>query len=153
MKLIIRVHALEDARVFFENAGSRGCEGTGFLAGREYEEEQRVERFFAPDQRASRDRGCRVEVTDRGKAQLAAALAQDERWIARIHSHPGEAFHSATDDANPAITNDGAWSIVVPYFGLGLRRGIDTCALHRRHDQGWQRLTANEVASLISVIG
>lgn len=152
MTLVIPIHVLEDARAFFEEVGSRGCEGTGFLAGTEQRDAQLVGRFFAPAQRASSESGCRVGVTDEGKVQLAAVLGRDERWIARIHSHPGEAFHSATDDANPALTNDGAWSIVVPYFGLGLRRGIDACAVHRRKERRWRRLTANEVSSLVSVI-
>jgi proteasome lid subunit RPN8/RPN11 len=152
MTLIIPINALQDAQAFFEEAGSKGLEGTGFLAGTEQGEDQLVGRFFAPEQRASSESGCWVEVTDRGKAQLAAALSRNERWIARIHSHPGEAFHSATDDANPVLTNDGAWSIVVPYFGLGLRRGIEACAVHCHRDGSWHCLTGSAVASLVWVI-
>ncbi len=76
MKLIIPLHSLESARAFFEDAGSRGCEGTGFLAGTEHVAEQRVNRFFAPDQLASSDPGFWVEVTYTGKAQLASNLAR-----------------------------------------------------------------------------
>ena len=151
MTLLIPTGALEEARQFFEDAGSNGCEGTGFLAGTE-KDEQRVTRFFAPAQRASSERGCWVEVTEEGKAQLASSLRREERWIARIHSHPGEAFHSPTDDANPVLTNEGAWSIVVPYFGLGLRRGISACAVHRRTEGRWTRLTTRELEALVSVL-
>jgi hypothetical protein len=68
-----------------------------------------------PDQHAVRiQQGVSVELTPRGQFELATALTCDERFVARIHSHPGEAFHSAADDRNPVITFDGALSIVVP---------------------------------------
>src|SRR5271165_7512417 len=53
------------------------------------------------------------------------------RYLARVHNHPVAAFHSRTDDANPALSHEGAISIVVPYFGLGLRRGLAACAVYR----------------------
>jgi hypothetical protein len=60
--------------------------------------------------------------------------------VSRIHSHPGLAFHSETDDRNPALTFDGAFSIVVPYFGLGLRHGLDSCAVYRLEAGRWNHL-------------
>jgi len=36
---------------------------------------------------------------------------------ARIHSHPCEAFHSATDDAYPIVATPGFYSLVLPRFG------------------------------------
>ncbi|NIH69207.1 Mov34/MPN/PAD-1 family protein [Modestobacter marinus] len=78
-----------------------------------------------------------VEVTRAGQLELARALTAEELFVARIHSHPAEAFHSAADDANPVLTHEGALSIVVPFFGLGLRRGLDACAVLRRDRTGW----------------
>jgi hypothetical protein len=93
----------------------------------------------APDQRANRSLGgCWVEVTDAGKRQLAAGLGRNERYLVRAHSHPCEAFHSNTDNRNPALTFIGALSVVVPYFGLGLRRGLDACAVLRLTAYGWE---------------
>jgi hypothetical protein len=37
----------------------------------------------------------------------------------QVHTHPGEAFHSPTDDAFPIIHRPGFLSLVVPNFGLG----------------------------------
>lgn len=37
----------------------------------------------------------------------------------QVHTHPGEAFHSATDDAFPMIHLPGFLSLVIPNFGLG----------------------------------
>jgi hypothetical protein len=99
--------------------------------------------LVVPDQRPVRTGlGVSVEVTRQGQIDLALALGADELYVARIHSHPGEAFHSPTDDANPALTHDGALSIVVPYFGLGLRRGLDACAVLRLERGRWRNLPA-----------
>lgn len=131
--IVIAAEVLEEARVFFEACGTEGKEGTALIAraldGRT--------RLVIPLQVAGACPRCWVEVTDEGKLQLAIALGADERYVARIHSHPCEAFHSATDDSNPILTQQGALSIVVPYFGLGLRRGLDACAVYVRRGTKW----------------
>jgi hypothetical protein len=152
MNLYIRRDALESAREFFEDAGARGLEGTGMLAGQRVDGGDLASRFYAPDQRASAGPGTWVEVTERGKTQLALALAPGELWLARIHSHPDAAFHSPTDDANPAITAEGAWSIVVPFFGLGLRRGMASCALFVRREGRWVPVPPLEAARMVHVV-
>lgn len=38
---------------------------------------------------------------------------------AQVHTHPREAFHSATDDAWPVVHLEGFLSLVIPDFGLG----------------------------------
>jgi hypothetical protein len=81
-----------------------------------------------------------VEVTEQGKRELAARLPSGRRYLARVHSHPAQAFHSRADDANPALTHEGAISVVVPYFGLGLRRGLGACAVYRLSAGRWSPL-------------
>jgi len=127
---------LGDARSFFEECGSSGCEGTALIAA----VGESACRLVIPDQRATPAPYCSVEVTRTGKLALAAALGPGERYAARIHSHPLLAFHSPTDDANPALTQEGALSIVAPYFGLGLRGGLDNCAVYVRIDNTWTEL-------------
>lgn len=132
-RLILPVKLLAQAREWFEQQGVDGHEGTALIA-----RGAGCVRLIVPEQRASRTRlGVSVEVTRAGQLQLAAALGSDELFVARIHSHPGEAFHSAADDANPVLTHVGALSIVVPYFGLGLRRGLDACAVLRYDGGRW----------------
>jgi hypothetical protein len=131
--LLIGAELLEEARAFFEDCGSVGCEGTAMIAARA----STSTRIVVPDQRATPAPHCSVEVTLAGKLQLASALDADERYVSRIHSHPGLAFHSPIDNANPAITHDGALSIVAPYFGLGLRHGLAACAVLVLRDGRW----------------
>lgn len=134
MPIHLSVAVLEQARVFFEERGSKGLEGTAMIAGP-------IPRLVIPDQLARRTPlGVSVELTERGQWDLATALAGNEAYVARIHSHPGEAFHSPTDDRNPVITFNGAISIVVPYFGLGLRYGLGACAVLRLDSGAWRDL-------------
>jgi hypothetical protein len=132
--LVIPVSLLDEARIFFEDCGTIGCEGTAMImAG----PDGIAHRLVIPDQRATPLPYCSVEVTRQGKFDLLAALGPKDVYASRIHSHPGLAFHSPTDDANPAITHEGALSIVVPFFGLGLRRGLDSCAVLVRRRGEW----------------
>lgn len=133
MSLVISSAILEQARSFFEERGSAGCEGTAMIAG----EEGSATQLVIPNQRAHPIPRCWVEVTRDGKSELAAALGPKEMYVSRIHSHPGLAFHSPADDTNPAITYPGALSIVVPFFGLALRHGLDACAVLVRRDGEW----------------
>lgn len=146
--VIVATAVLEEARAFFEEKGSFGCEGTAMIAATG---SGLADRLVVPDQQASPVPRCRVEVTMTGKLQLAAALGPDDRYVARIHSHPGEAFHSPADDDNPALTFEGAISIVVPYFGLGLRRGLDPCAVLIRQGADWVELAPGPVRDRVLV--
>jgi hypothetical protein len=134
MTLHLDTGLLEQAQSFFEDRGSHGLEGTAMIAGPS-------PRLVIPDQLARRTSyAVSVELTAQGQWDLAAALGPEETYLARIHSHPAEAFHSSTDDRNPVITFDGAISIVVPYFGLGLRHGLAACAVLRLTNGTWQNL-------------
>lgn len=146
----VALDALETARVFFEQQGALGFEGTAMLAGTPL---LGITRCVIPDQRPYRMRGgVGVEVTDKGKLELAAALRLDERWLTRIHSHPDEAFHSHVDDTNPALTATGSLSIVVPFFGLGLRRGLEPCAVHVYSRGDWLAIAPGDVADYLVVV-
>lgn len=148
--LPINAAALEQARVFFERQGAYGFEGTGMLAGTAA---LGITRCVIPDQRPYRiGRGVGVEVTERGKLELAASLALDERFFARIHSHPDEAFHSHVDDRNPGLTGNGALSIVVPFFGLGLRRGLQACAVFVHRNGAWEGVAPAQLSDYAVVV-
>lgn len=52
--------------------------------------------------------------------QFWQELSRAERGIrAQIHTHPAQAFHSATDDAFPIIHSVGFLSLVIPHFARG----------------------------------
>lgn len=142
-RLRLTAGILTDAQAFLTSRGADGAEGTGLIAAAAGADDWWEATFFiAPEQCAvTGPHGCSVEVTESGKDQLVAALPAGHLYLARVHSHPGAAFHSRTDDANPALTHVGALSIVVPYFGLGLRRGLHACAVYLLEEsRRWQEL-------------
>ena len=147
--IVIASSVLAEARAFFEERGANGCEGTAMIA---MSTSTGATRLVIPEQTAGPAPFCWVEVTEAGKLALAAALGADERYVSRIHSHPTEAFHSPTDDANPAITHEGALSIVVPDFGAGLARGLNACAVLRRTRGRWVDLPAGPVRDQFVVV-
>lgn len=59
-----------------------------------------------------------------------------EQLAIQAHTHPGLAYHSATDDAFPIATQLGALSLVVPDFAM---RGLlpPDVALYRLYERGW----------------
>lgn len=50
------------------------------------------------------------------QAMMAHLRATQTRICAQIHSHPGPAFHSKTDDEWSLVRREGALSLVVPRF-------------------------------------
>lgn len=140
---------LTEAGQFLESRGVKGQEGAALFAG---PDAGPISRLVVVDQHASTGRAAWVEVTETGRRQQALALGPNERYHARIHSHPGLAFHSRTDDANPILTFEGALSIVVPYFGLGLRNGLYACAVYCRRRCKWVRLDTDELDLHLRVV-
>lgn len=53
----------------------------------------------------------------------------------QIHTHPGTAFHSATDDKHSLVPAPGFISIVIPDFAQG-RVGFERAAMYRMGDAG-----------------
>lgn len=149
MTLDLPSDLLAEAGQFLESRGVYGQEGAALFAG---PDAGPITRLVVVDQRASTERAAWVEVTDAGRREQALALGPNERYHARIHSHPGRAFHSRTDDANPILTFDGALSIVAPYFGLGLRDGLHSCAVYRLQQGKWARLDAAELDLHLRVV-
>ncbi|TCC33225.1 Mov34/MPN/PAD-1 family protein [Kribbella speibonae] len=141
--LLLTAAVLEEAGTFFEACGVHGCEGTALIAGTVSENSTlRGDTLVIPDQASTAAPHVSVTVTPTGDLELLTALRPEQRYLARIHSHPGLAFHSRTDDNNPALTHQSAISIVAPFFGLGLRHGLDACAVYVREKGRWRELPA-----------
>ena len=68
----------------------------------------------------------------------------------QVHGHPGDAYHSDTDDTYPIATLDGSLSIVLPFFGRDGWESRDIAA-YRLGEYGWVEL-AGPISDLIEVI-
>jgi hypothetical protein len=76
-------------------------------------------------------------------------LAASNRSIkAQVHTHPGEAFHSATDDKWPIVSQAGFISIVIPDFASG-EQSLDRAWIGCLQADGkWCRLASVDEAVL-----
>jgi hypothetical protein len=92
------------------------------------------------------EEGCAVEVPPEALSELVAALPRGVFVLARLHTHPGVAYHSEVDDTNMLISHDRAISIVVPHFARA-QLDLSSCSVNElRHGQGWVELSPAEVA-------
>jgi hypothetical protein len=69
------------------------------------------------------------------------SLAQESMGIRiQVHTHPGEAFHSPTDDAFPIIHTTGFLSLVIPNFALGPIGFADAFLTEIQEDGRWREV-------------
>lgn len=62
----------------------------------------------------------------------------------QIHTHPGRAFHSPTDDEWPIIHTPGFLSLVIPRYAKGSAELTDAYLAELRQDGTWQEVPINE---------
>lgn len=144
---------LDDSTTFLRTRGRELYEGTALWIGKPMGEDFEVIRLFVPDQIATSDSdGASVELTPHAHYTLTDNLLDNELFCARIHAHPRNAYHSATDDANPILTHDGALSIVVPYFAREPIR-LDRCAVYiYERPYGWLQLPPAAIRTTFEVV-
>lgn len=145
---------LDESRSFLRHRGAQGFEGTALWAGYAGDgiSPVQIERLIVPEQVATTtELGAAVDLTERAHLTLPDLLHHGERFFARIHSHPGRAYHSEKDDANEVISHQGAISIVVPYFARD-PIALERCAIYRlEHGRGWLPLTSDDIGVLFQV--
>ena len=80
--------------------------------------------------------GLAVMIPDWAVSELITGLPVGAHVPVRVHSHPGDAYHSSTDDTNRLLSHRGAISIVVPDFARhdpDLARVLGQRAVGRLH--------------------
>lgn len=137
----------------FRVRGELGCEGVALWVGRAAGTVFHVSDIVIPAQSGiNSDEGLAYVVETQALHRLNVWLhKEDLRMIAQIHSHPGEAYHSETDDLFPIVTTAGGFSLVVPYFGRGLP-SLSQCAAYRLGDEGWRKMSHAEVGETFQVV-
>jgi hypothetical protein len=91
------------------------------------------------------------EVGDQWLTEFWKHLALSGRSVrAQVHTHPGAAFHSATDDRWPIVAQPGFLSVVVPDFAAG-RPSLDDAWIGRLETGGrWRRLESPSEAFILA---
>lgn len=134
--------------------GAEGHEGVGFWAGSACGDRFDVSAALIPDQLSERSKhGLMVVVTGDALFRMNVWLHRNHlTLIAQLHSHPGAAYHSDTDDNLAVVTQVGALSIVVPDYARG-PLALDAAAVYRLDASGrWKRLQTVETMALITVV-
>lgn len=106
-----------------------------------------------PWQRAEKtEDGLLVTVPSKALFQVNKLLYErGEILAAQVHSHPGRAFHSGTDDAYPLATLVGALSAVVPDFAFDGRAGFERWGWYRLVGVGVGRWAQVDPEDLVEV--
>lgn len=86
-----------------------------------------------------------LSINDQWISSFWLDLADRELGVrVQVHTHPGEAFHSSTDDAYPLVHEVGFLSLVIPDFAHG-PVGFDQAYLTEiRPDGRWQQVPIHE---------
>jgi hypothetical protein len=78
------------------------------------------------------------EIDEDWLADIWPALAGEGRAIrCQVHTHPRDAFHSATDDAFPIVHSVGFLSLVIPRFARPPQTLADAYLARLESDGGW----------------
>ncbi|MCU0421654.1 MAG: Mov34/MPN/PAD-1 family protein [Bacteroidia bacterium] len=139
----------------FRNSGAKGLECVGLLAGR-YTSDTEFEicEAIIPTHKAyNLEGGLLYSVGEEELHRINVLLYEKQlSLVSQIHTHPGRAYHSETDDAYPILATVGGLSIVVPDFAYG-KFELSAWAVYRlKKDTGWTRLSTKEVSKLITIV-
>jgi hypothetical protein len=116
MKLVVEEGVLRHTFLELRKCGQGRTECVVYWTSR-VESQDRVDEVLHPAHRSTRGS---YELDDRWLTNTSFELMRRQRSIrAQVHTHPGDAFHSPTDDHYPVIAVPGFLSLVIPRFGSG----------------------------------
>jgi hypothetical protein len=137
--------AMAETWRYLSDRGARELEGVVYWTGEATPNQGTVRHVLVP-RRYQRESAVHLVIDRDAVFELIERIHMlDEFLLARVHSHPDEAFHSWSDDEGCLSGRVGFLSIVVPDFARGPPR-TDVWAVYERAPGGdWRRLTDAEV--------
>lgn len=140
-------HVLDPTLEVLQSAGADGNEAFVVWGGQVDNGILRFTTALRPAQQPINEPdGVGVYVSGEALFEMNRTLFNRREMLAgQVHSHPGEAYHSDTDDHFPLVTLLGALSLVVPDFGARGRKGMRDWAWYRLAGSSlWRPLDATE---------
>ena len=134
--------------------GRDGFEGLGLWAGHQSGDIFTVEEAIIPAQKHIRteDGVCVITGAEELHRLNVWLYRKGLSLIAQIHSHPGRAYHSDTDDRYAVATTVGCFSLVMPDFARGPFQ-IERLASYRLDASGaWRAIGASQAARMIAIV-
>ncbi len=114
-----------------------------------------VTQLIVPEQRGLRtaDGVCVVVDGDELHKLNVHLFEHQLMLIAQLHSHPGAAYHSETDDNYAVATNIGCFSLVIPDFAVR-PFSLEECAVYRLRASGsWDEVDPSQLPNQLVVEG
>jgi proteasome lid subunit RPN8/RPN11 len=145
---------VDEVHAHLRAVGRDGHEGLGLWAGTQESDQFTVRQAIIPVQKHIRTRdGVCVAIGPDELHRLNVRLYKEKLvLIAQIHSHPGRAYHSSTDDEFAVATAVGCLSLVVPDYAVApfdLRK----VASYRLDARGrWCEIRPSETTRLIRIV-
>jgi hypothetical protein len=132
--------------------GRKGCEGMVLWIGAIDGSTATIEEVLVPPQESIQSEdGVGYFLETAALFEVNRYLAERHlRLIAQVHSHPGEAYHSTTDDTYAIVTTEGGLSLVVPDFGQA-PAVLTAWAVYRLTNAKWKELSIESVSKLFEV--
>jgi len=151
--ITVPIRCVEHIYEHLRSAGREGVEGVGLWFGRQEGKLFTICTSLIPAQKSYRlEEGLLYQVGSEELYRINKwAYEQNLVLLVQLNSHPGTAYHSATDDAYPIVATLGGLSIVIPNFGSD---PIDKkyWKVYRLKAKGWKELTEYEVGKLFQII-
>lgn len=151
--VIVPRRCVEEVQAHMRQVGQAGHEGLGLWVGHQERDRFTVAQAVIPAQRHIRTRdGVCVVVGPEELHRLNIWLfRQGLTLLAQIHSHPGRAYHSGTDDANAVAAATGCMSLVVPDFAAR-PFAVETTAVYQLDPTGrWRAVPPSRARRLIQI--
>lgn len=155
-RLIVPKSLTDEGHQLMRDEGSKGHEALVVWAGRARANEHGtfdVEAMIMPHQSAYvADNEVAVVVDGDAIFEMNALLFERGlRLLAQMHTHPGRAYHSDTDEQYSLITAEGGLSVVIPDFASA-DFDLRSCAVYRLRGGRWMQVVGTDVMDLIAII-
>ena len=152
--LNVRKSVFLEGYEFLRAAGAAGLEGLLLWAGKQDGTIFSATRLLIPSQRGIRTADGVCAVVDQYELHRLNVLLYKEGLdlAAQVHTHPGRAYHSTTDDMCAVATTIGSFSIVVPNFAVR-NYPLSDCAIYRLQKSGeWREVDESALPNQIVVV-
>ena len=156
MKNVTQVHVkknqITETIEALRHFGRNQNEGFVLWLGNEEDNTAKIEKVLVPPQKPIRSEyGVGYFITEETLYALNKYLREHNlRLIAQVHSHPGRAYHSDTDDKYAIVTKEGGFSLVVPDFGFGASE-LEAWAIYRLKGAKWKSLSRRKTRKIFTI--
>ncbi len=153
-RIIVPIKCIEDVYLHLRECGLKRLEGVALWAGIHMDTVFEIKATLIPKQISSRtEDGLLYSVDGEELHRINVWLYRNKMTlVSQIHSHPGEAYHSETDDKYPIISVIGGISIVIPDFAVKPFKLKDWAVYRLAGKEQWEELNFREVESLITIV-